>query len=251
MTGSCAYPQGFADRTAKWYGRFDRIVCVSKGIKESFDSLFNSRFPSVILNNVVDDEAILEKAACEIPERIPCEEPVVMAVGRLSVPKNYYRLLKAHRSILDGGIPHQLWIIGEGSERRGLEQYVSDNGLQATVHMPGFRENPYAYMSRADIIACSSSYEGFSTATTEAVILGKPIVTTECFGMREILGDSEFGLITDNDDESFCAGLKRMLGDAELRDNYSRKAAMRGKCFSAGELTRKAEDFFIEIVSVD
>lgn len=240
-------PGKFAKKAAGWYKKFDRIVCVSEGIKKSFDKLFRGRFPSVVHNNAIDDRAVLEKARCEAPDLEPCDEPVVMAVGRLSVPKNYYRLLKAHESILKDGVSHQLWIIGEGPERMGLESYISEHGLRDTVHMPGFRENPYAYMSLADIIACSSSYEGFSTAITEAVILGKPVVTTECYGMREILGDSEFGLITDNDDEAFRAGLERMLEDRELRREYGRKAAVRGKDFSVNELTKKTEQFLLSI----
>ncbi len=243
-----ADPQAFAHKTAAWYAKFDRIVCVSKGVKESFDALFGGRFPSVVLHNVIDDELIMRKAGCEPTDFQTGEEPVVMAVGRLSVPKNYYRLLKAHKQILQAGVPHQLWIIGEGPERAGLERFIEEHGLRRTAHLPGFRDNPYAYMSRADIIACSSSYEGFSTATTEAIILGKPIVTTDCFGMREILGDSEYGLITENDDDAFCAGLKKMLADTRLRKKYGEQAAVRRKDFSASALVKTTEDYFDRIV---
>ena len=186
---------------------------------------------------------ILEKANSEAANFQPGDDPAVLAVGRLSAPKNYYRLLKAHKRLLQEGIPHQLWIIGEGPERSGLERYITEHDLQKTVHMPGFRDNPYAYMRRADIIACSSTYEGFSTAITEAVILGKPIVTTDCFGMREILGDSEFGLITENDDEAFYAGLKKLLDEPELRKRYGERAAARGRHFSTSALVKETERF--------
>ena len=241
-------PQKFARKSTSWYDRFDQIVCVSAGIKENFDRLFNYRYPSVVVENVIDDSAILQLANLEASDFVRSEDPVVMAVGRLSVPKNYYRLLEAHERILRDGVPHHLWIIGEGPERTGLERYIAEHGLQSTVHLPGFRENPYAYMKHADIIACSSDYEGFSTTTTEAVILGKPVVTTECFGMREILGDSEYGLITKNDDDAFCAGLEALLCDPALRKKYSEKAAIRGKSFSSQQLTKATEQFFFSIL---
>ena len=238
-----ANPQEFARRNTARYAKFDQIVCVSKGVKESFDTLFENRFPSVVLHNVIDDETIREKAGCEVPDFPPCDVPVVMAVGRLSAPKNFERLLKAHGRILREGVQHHLWIIGEGPERDGLERFVAEHGLKNTVHMPGFRDNPYAYMNRADIIVCSSSYEGFSTSVTEAVILGKPIVTTDCFGMQEILGESEYGLITENDDEAFYAGLKKMIADPELRQFYAAHASKRRESFSASALTETTERF--------
>lgn len=241
-------PQDFAKKNASRYAKFDRIVCVSNGIKQSFDKLFGNRFHSVVLNNVIDDEVILKRAREDAPDFQRTGVPVVMAVGRLSVPKNYYRLLKAHEQILNDGINHQLWIIGEGPERSGLERYITEHALQNTVHMPGFRENPYAYMSRADVIVCSSSYEGYSTAITEAVILGKPIVTTDCYGMREILGDSEFGMITENTDAGFYSGLKAMLDNAELRNTFSNHAAERRIVFSAQKLTHGTEQFISELV---
>ena len=248
LTKAVDDPEGLARKTSDWYERFDEIICVSNGVKASFDELFGHRYHSIVLNNVIDDEMILESSHLETEDFKHGDEPVVMAVGRLSVPKNFYRLLSAHERLIHEGIPHQLWIIGEGSERAGLERFVKELGISDTVRMPGFRENPYAYMRHADIIACSSSYEGFSTAAVEAVVLSKPFITTECFGMREILGDSEFGLIVDNNDEAFYQGLKRMLTDSNLRERYSQAASIRGREFSADVLTEKTERFFEELM---
>ena len=114
-------------------------------------------------------------------------------MGGFPPPKKYIRLLKAHKRLLDEGLEYDLWILGDGTERPMLEQFVSENDLQDSVWMPGFIENPYPFMREADVLACSSVYEGFSTFVTEGVVLGKPIVTTDVSGMRELLGDSEFG----------------------------------------------------------
>ena len=85
--------------------------------------------------------------------------------------------------------------------------------MDASAKLLGFRENPYNLMYAADILVCSSIFEGFSTFVTEGLILGKPIVTTDVSGMHELLSDSEYGLITANDDEAFYAGVKRMSRD--------------------------------------
>lgn len=224
--------RAFAEKSAQWYEQFDRVVCVSETVKNSFDAIFCHRFPTILLHNYIDDCAVREKAEAKLPMPGSKTRPIVLAVGTLYPPKNYPRLLKAHRRLISEGIEHELWILGDGEDRQKLERFVADNGLNGSVRFFGFADNPYPYMKHADILACSSNYEGYSTVVTEALILGKPIVTTECSGMREQLGNSEFGLITDNDDEDFYFGLKQMLTDNELRNSYAAKATERGKMIS-------------------
>lgn len=80
---------------------------------------------------------------------------------------------------------------------------------------------------------------------TEALILGKPVVTTPCSGMDELLGDSEYGLITGEGAEGLYAGLKAMLDSPEGRARYAQAAKHRGQDFSKKQTVRKNEAFFI------
>ena len=240
--------QSFVQKSASWYARFDQIICVSKSVKESFDIIFQNRFDSTVLSNVIDDAAVRQNAQLPLPMDRKKRRFTVLSAGRLSGPKNYMRLLRAHHMLLNEGLEHDLWILGDGSERSKLERYVQENGLQDSVWMPGFIDNPYPYIREADLLACSSVYEGYSTFMTEGVILGKPIVTTDVSGMRELLGDSEYGLIVENDDEAFYQGLKRMLKDPVLQSKYAAMAESRGKQFSAEYLTKRSEEFFESVL---
>lgn len=239
--------ESYVAKTAPWYAKFDQVVCVSHSVKERFDDLFQSRFASTVLYNVIDDAAIRKKALLPLPEGTKKRGFTVLSVGRFSPQKKFMRLLQAHKLLLDEGLEHDLWILGDGPERPVLEQYIAENGLQDSVRMPGFIENPYPFMREADLLACSSVYEGYSTFMTEGVVLGKPIVTTDVSGMRELLGNSEFGLIVENDDEAFCKGLKKMIMDTALREKYAAKAIARGHDFSAEKLTRNTEGFFEKV----
>ena len=244
LTKKLADPNAFVKKAAPWYERFDQVVCVSQSVKERFDGLFQNRFDSTVLYNVIDDASIREKTSAQLPVDGQRRRCTVLSVGRFTAQKNFMRLLKAHQRLLAEGLAHDLWILGDGPERGELERFVKDEGLADSVRMPGFVDNPYPYMREADLLACSSNYEGYSTFATEGVILGKPIVTTEVSGMRELLGDSEYGLIVDNDDESFYRGMRRLLCDAALREDYAAKAAIRGERFSAEKLTEESERFF-------
>ncbi len=236
----------FVKKTAPWYQKFDRVVCVSESVRESFLVLYDGRFPASVLYNVNNEAEILRKADAFAPES--AEVPTLCAVGRLSPEKNFLHLLRALPKLKKDGIPFRLQIIGEGEERSRLEEYIQRKHLGDCVRLLGWQENPYPYMKAADVIVCSSIYEGLSTVVTESLILGKAVVTTPCNGMAELLGDSEYGLIADRDDNGLHRALRRMLTEPGLRQHYAEAAARRGQEFRGEALARKTEDFFTELL---
>lgn len=242
-------PEGFAAKAAPWYRKFDRVICVSEGVKASYDELLGDCCPSVVLNNVIDDREIRRKGSERLPAPLVHRRLTMVSVGRFCKPKNYLRLLRTHEQILRDGIDHDLWLVGDGEDRPALEAYVREHHLEDSVFFPGFLENPYPCIQAANLAVCSSSYEGFSTFLTECVVLGKPIVTTAVFGTRELLGESEYGLITDNDDEAFYRGVKTMLLDEHLRKHYAEKADCRSRSFTTGMLVAKTEKYLAEMVA--
>ena len=239
-------PAAFARKTAPWYAKFDRVVCVSGAVRDSFLLLYDGRFPADVLYNVSDEAGILRKADAFAPEK--ADVPTLCAVGRLTAQKNFLHLLRALPALVRDGIPFRLLIIGEGGERQRLEEYIRRKKLGDHVTLLGWQENPYPYMKAADIIVCSSIYEGLSTVVTEALILGKAIVTTPCGGMDELLGSSEYGLIAEGDDNGLHRALRRMLTEPGLQAHYEAAAARRGREFSGSALARRTEDYFTELL---
>lgn len=236
--------EGFADivqQQKQYYQAFDKVVCVSEQVKKSFVKLFGNGPEAVVLYNVNDEQEILQKAtafAVEKPQKM-----TFAAVGRLSYEKGNDRLLDACSILREQGYDFELWLIGDGNERKRLEQQVKEQSLDRQVRFLGFQENPYPYMAAADAIVCPSRYEGFSTVVTEALILGKPVVTTPCSGMDELLGSSEYGVITEDSVEDICRGMKRLLEDPQLRASYAEAAKGRGGDFSKAKLVSDTERF--------
>ncbi len=236
-------------KAARQYAAYDKIVCVSQTAKDSFVQLFGREKDAVVLYNSLDDAAIRNGAKERLPAVPEKRRLTVAAVGRLAPEKQYDMLLRVHRRLLDEGLPHDLWIVGEGSERELLETIVNDTHTEDSVRLPGFQTNPYPFMQTADLLVCSSGYEGLSTFVAEGLILGKPIVTTECSGMRELLGDSDAGLIVDNSETALLNGMKRMLESCSMRQHYAERAKERGRDFSAKKLTETTEHFFEELLN--
>ena len=148
----------------------------------------------------------------------------------------------AHR-LQEENVSFELWILGDGPERKNLSNYIDRHGMGAFVHIWGFLKNPYAYISKCDLFVCSSLAEGFSTAATEALVLGLPIVTTDCAGMKELLGDDSCGIIVDNNEDALYLGLKMLLNDSARLDKMKVAAKRRGAYFSIESLMPPLESF--------
>ncbi len=235
-------PEAFARATAKYYRKFDKVICVSETARKHFQQLFPDGPECVTLYNTVPDESIRKDAEAFVPF-YPQNTHNLVCAGRLAAEKGVDRLLAAHEKLLQVGIEQKLWIVGDGPERESLKEQAARLQSPEKVHFTGFQENPYPYMLHGDILVCPSHYEGFSTFVTEGLILGKPIVTTECSGMRELLGDSQYGLITANEDEAFYQGLRRMLTEPGLLEHYREMAGVRGKDFRQQTLVQATEAF--------
>ena len=223
-------------------------MCVSKDVEKSFKSIFGNEFDTEVIYNVIDDYGIRKKADENIDDFSFDEKiPTIVSVGRLSTQKRFDRLIEAHKLLLDEGLFNKLLIIGEGDERENLEQIIRTLGVQETVTLSGFKSNPYPYIKRADLLACSSDYEGFSSFVAEGLILGKAIATTNCTGMDELLGNSQYGVITEGSAKALAKGIKKLLADHSLKEEYERKAIEKGKSFSIRASVKETEDFFVSI----
>lgn len=225
------------------YLKFNKIMCVSEDVKIAFEEKFDIRNNVYVQYNPVDENLIRDKAK----EKLDIERPnkfLISTVGRLEPQKSYDRLLKVHKKIIDLGYDYELWIIGEGTEREKLEQYIMDNNLASSVKLLGFKKNPYKYLNVSDLFVCSSLIEGFSTVATEATILGVPIVTTDCSGMKELLGNSKYGVITENDENQLFNGLLKILDNNKLYNHYLIKSQERSKYFKLENRMNEIEEIF-------
>ena len=103
-------------------------------------------------------------------------------------------------------------------------------------------------MARCDLFVCSSFAEGFSTAATEALIVGTPVCTVEVSGMREMLGENnEWGVVTENNEEALYQSIRKLLDNPTQLTLYREKAAQRGKLFRTEETVGAVEKMLLSL----
>ena len=223
----CHWTQAYFGSTAKekeCYQLFDQIVCVSESVATSMRTVFGNLSNLCVCYNPIDTAEIDQKLATTDIRRDNL--PLFVSVGRLVDQKGFDRLLRICRRLNEEHFKYRVWIIGEGQKRSELEEELSQGGLE-NVELLGNKSNPFPYMKCADWVICTSRHEGFNMVLHEAVWCGTPIITTNNAGAVELLGDSKYGIVTENDDDAFYRAMRQVLSDQTLLSHYKEAVQQR------------------------
>jgi len=231
---------------AACYNRMDAVACVAGTVRDAFLKNCAYTGTSVVLYNTNESGKIQEKAVEEVS--LSSEEICWCGVGKITQGKGFDRMIRIQSKLKTAGYPVHLYILGEGNQRKELEGQAEACGVSDIVTFLGYQTNPYKYIAKCDLFVCASFSEGFSTAATEALIVGTPVCTVEVSGMKEMLGDNnEWGIVTENNEEALYQGIKRLLDDPALLAHYREMAAQRGKTFSTENTVRAVEDMLLSL----
>ena len=203
------------------YGWADEVVAVSHGVANDLRGFMGSqaKAPTVIYNSVVTPD-IYRLAQQEVahPWFQQKDLPIVMGAGRFVRQKDFPTLLRAFAQLRQT-LPARLVLLGNGRDQKTLQQLAADLGVTEHLWMPGFMDNPYAFLQKADVFALSSAWEGLPTVLIEALALGTPVVSTDCpSGPAEILQHGKYGrLVPVEDPAALAAALRESLeGDRKI-----------------------------------
>ena len=227
------------------YESFDKIIAVSENVKSCFLENLDVKKEIQVLYNTNETEQILEQSLekVENDKFIIDDIPAVCSVAKLMKTKGYDRLIEAHKKLIEEGIMHRVYVLGIGEEQSYLEKKIKEYNIENSFVLLGFDENPYKYVSKCDLYVCSSRREGFSTAVTESLIVGTPVVSTNCSGANELLGyNDDYGIVVENSTEGIYEGIKKMLTNKELLLHYKEKAKVRGGFFSRENTVKAVEE---------
>jgi glycosyltransferase involved in cell wall biosynthesis len=182
----------------RFYPWADHVTGNSQGVADDLSQVTGLPRERIrVLYNPVVTPELREKAQASLNHSWfeAGQPPVVLAVGRLTQQKDFPTLIRAFAQV-HRVRPTRLLILGEGPDRPALEALANQLGLDGDVAMPGFVENPYAYMRRASLYVLPSRWEGLPTVLIEALYCGPPVIATDCpSGPREILAGGQHGLL--------------------------------------------------------
>jgi len=220
----------------RWAARFifpwaDAIVAVSQGVADDLSRA--ARIPAHRITTIYNP-AVRPEIQTKLHEPLnhpwfgPGQPPVVLGVGRLHPQKDFPTLVRAFARIRKER-KARLVILGVAKKperRAALLELASALGIADDVALPGYVDNPFAYMARAAVFALSSLWEGLPTVLLEAMACGCPVVSTDCpNGPFEILQGGKYGTLVPVGDALALAKAVQTALDAPPDPNRLRARA--------------------------
>ena len=224
----------------------DGVICISEACKKAFVERWN--YPEErthVLMNVLDVEEIQSKSIEKITYS-KTDKFTFCCMSRISSGKGIERLLNCVRTLNGMGYSFVLNIVGGGDTLNEMISLAKSMNVDNVVFF-GNQDNPYPYVVESDVFVCPSETEAYGTAVCEALILGKPIITTKTASVPEIFGNSEYGLVVENCEQEILAGMKRFLDEPELVDFYHKQAVKRLEYFDVQFRVNAVEEYIDEI----
>lgn len=188
--------------------KYKRIIFVSNEAKNDFMKFYNHLENKLeVLNNFIDIDSIKATSIEELDVK-KSKNKLFVFVGRLEDhSKKLTRALNLVKKIKD----IDLWIIGDGPDKKKYEDYVKKNNISKRVFFLGRKSNPYPYMNEADYVILTSDYEGFPVIYLEAIVLNKKIITTIDVSDDAINMGKDYAFIVSKDEKKMVEEVKEIL----------------------------------------
>jgi glycosyltransferase involved in cell wall biosynthesis len=178
----------------------DKLIVNSIELKKKLLKKYN--ISSTCIYNPLDTKKIIQLSKIKVTNNFFKEKNFIkiINIGRLTDQKDQITILKAVNKVKDK-IKIKLLIVGQGKNKKKLEDYIKQNNLNKIVKINKYTNNPYNLIKSADVFILSSLFEGLPNVLLEAITLNKFIISTDCpTGPKEILYNGKAGLLFDAGD---------------------------------------------------
>lgn len=212
-----------------------KIVSVSTAMNEKIKQFYNFEKGIVIPNCISETAVDLENTSEPLPYKY------CIAVGRMVAMKQFDKLIDSYcKSALPNKNIH-LVILGDGEERLALQKQIEILKMTKFIHLLGFQQQPFFYVSKAEFLVLTSEYEGFGMVILEALSVETPVISFDCeTGPNEMIVNEFNGLLVENQNfNALQIAMNRMINDTKLYDFCKINAKASTAPFSAEVIREK------------
>lgn len=204
------------------YEKFKKIICVSNNAKDTLIKLINRKDDIYVLNNLIDGDNIIAKAN----EKVKGFEFKKNKIYFINIARHFeqykkiIRIIEAVNKLNQEGYEFEVLLIGDGEDHKLYEEKIKEYNIK-NIHLLGKKKNPYKYLKHSSALLLSSIREGYPVVFIEAMVLNKPIVTTNVSDAeKDIKG--KFGIVVDNNDKAIYTGMKEFIENGyKIKDKFN------------------------------
>ena len=208
-----AWMHGYDEKSIEYHKKYNEVVFISKEVMDTFINKFPYFKKNVLAYNIINVPDIIAKSN-EYFEKSN-DKIRFVTVGRLDKLKGIDRIIKAFNKLKEENFDFEFLIVGDGDQFDYLHQIIDQYNLNNQIKLLGLQQNPYKIIKNSDCYICASFSEGLSISVTESIILDVPVITTNVFGMNELLQKDIGGWIVNSDDELFSQ-IREVLLDSKI-----------------------------------
>ena len=209
-----------ADIDFPYFNKLDKLVTVSEECKLVLEEIFPLlKSKLFVLNNIISAQTINNLS--KEPVKLIKNGLTLMSVGRLNYQKGYDIALDSCEILVKKGLVFKWYIIGEGEERDFIEKKIIEKKLQDYFILLGVKDNPYAYLAKADIFVHTARFEGYGIVIAEAKIIGIPMVISNFNIAKSHIKHGYNGLIAELNSNSIANNLLYLIDNKLKREEFS------------------------------
>lgn len=186
------------------------------------------------------------------PTPMPVDEPIVMLPARMTWDKGIAELVEAARELASSGVRARFVLVGGGDHEN--PEAIPEEQLRAwcaegVVEWWGHRSDMPDVLAQATLVCLPSYREGLPKALVEACAIGRPIVTTDVPGCRDVIGDGTHGvLVPARDARALAAAIRELLSDRARLERMGREASERARRFSSVQVVEQTLEVYRELL---
>lgn len=192
--------------------KYEQIVTICNEMEENTKNLFpflKNKITRIYNPFNFEKIEILSKENVDINLKNYLERDYIVSVMRLTtLQKDFKTLIKAFKVAKENGMKEKLYILGDGPDKKQIENLIAEENLKEEIFLLGSIKNPYPWIKNAKALVHSSKYEGFGLVLVEALILGTKVISSNCpTGPKEILDYGNLGELFDTGNHNELASI--------------------------------------------
>jgi glycosyltransferase involved in cell wall biosynthesis len=205
----------------------DGLIVNTKSLKTLYDGYgwFSEEFVKVVYDGLTLPESI---PTIDLHKQFKLKKAskVIIGTGRLAKQKRFDLLIKVAVKAKKNSKNWSIIVAGTGDLEKNLNAEAKKNAVDHMIKFIGFTDDVLSLMKSSDLFVLSSDSEGMSNALREAMAVGLPCVSTDVYGVEELFGDNENGIMVKRGDyESIYLAINSIFNNSELDNRLSMNAA--------------------------